>query len=115
MNGKDPYGFGSSSVRGGYINPLTKNNNDSTLNINQDLIKVAADKVRELDIGSRGSQESLVSMGERVDRYISYRNKKSLRNNNNPKNFSINDTRNTKPDLIGSSLNLNDIRLSGKQ
>ena len=78
FGGRDPYGFGSSSARGGMINPLVKKN-DSALNINTDLIKVAADKVRELDLGSRGSQESLLSLGERADRYISYKSKRNNR------------------------------------
>ena len=78
FGGRDPYGFGSSSARGGLIAPLVKKN-DSAQNINTDLIKVAADKVRELDLGSRGSHESLVSLGDKGDRYISYKSKRNNR------------------------------------
>ena len=72
---RDFHGFGSSQVRGGYIPPLVRKN-ESAQNINSDLIKVAADKVRELDLGSRGSQDSLLNMGERAERYINYRNQR---------------------------------------
>ena len=73
--GRDFHGFGSSQVRGGYIPPLVRKN-ESAQNINSDLIRVAADKVRELDLGSRGSQDSLLNMGERAERYINYRNQR---------------------------------------
>ena len=70
----EAYGFGSSEPRVRYEHLRNSSSNES-LNINEDLIRVAADKVQELEI-NRSSLETLGSQAEKADRYLSYKRSK---------------------------------------